>query len=38
MPRAAGAPPASEPLGTVILAGIIAVDNAFVARTRASLF
>lgn len=30
--------PLAEPLGTMILAGIIAVDNAFFAQTRASLF
>lgn len=30
--------PLPEPLGTLILAGIIAVDNAFFARTQASLF
>lgn len=30
--------PAQEPLGTLILAGIVAVDNAFFAKTKASLF
>ncbi|MFD6794458.1 MULTISPECIES: DUF2510 domain-containing protein [Prauserella salsuginis group] len=30
--------PLAEPLGTMILAGIIAVDNAFFSKTQASLF
>ncbi|GAA1203113.1 hypothetical protein [Prauserella alba] len=30
--------PLAEPFGTLILGGIIAVDNAFFARSQASLF